>query len=119
MRSSLISASAFLALGAFYWWLICRVLQVDEPWDAPEYWTFAYPVSLLLSALAGRLLERRGWLGGVAITFAQLPVMWANAGTGPLWPVGLIFLSLLSIPAMAVCALTGWISFRAKAGSGS
>jgi hypothetical protein len=119
MRGSPVQALAFLVLGVSYWWLIRMVLQVGEPWDSPGYWIFAYPVSLLLSARAGRILGEQGWFAGVAITFAQLPVMWVYSGTGPLWLVGLVFLCLLSIPAAIASALTGWAASEARAGSAS
>ncbi|MDX3900438.1 MAG: hypothetical protein QHC40_08020 [Sphingobium sp.] len=85
---------------------------VDEPWDAPAYWTAAYPISLLLSGGAGLYFRKRGWLAGLAISFAQLPVMWINNGTGALWAVGLLFLSVLAVPAMAISTLTGLIATR-------
>ncbi len=112
MRRRSVKALSLFVLGGLYWQLVCQVMGVDEPWDAPAYWAFAYPASLVLAAIAGLLLRRDGWLAGAVLTFAQLPVMWVNNGTGPLWAVGLLFLCLLAIPAVALSTLTGWFASR-------
>ncbi|UZK68034.1 hypothetical protein OKW76_08025 [Sphingomonas sp. S1-29] len=78
-----------------------------EPWDAHAYWTLAYPASVALSAIAGRFLGKRAWLAGGVVTFAQAPVMWLNNGSGALWAVGLLFLTILAIPCALASALAG------------
>ena len=117
MRRLVVVVLGVLIVGGLYWQLVCRMTGTLEPWDAPIYWSVAYPVSLLLSGITGRFLGTHEWLGGALITFAQLPVMWLNneAGLGPLWIVGLIFLILLAVPCVAVSALTGRSSAFARA----
>ena len=107
MRRLVVKILAVLIVGAVYWQIFCRVTGAREPWDAPTYWTVAYPVSVIFSGIIGRFLGAHGWFGGALLTLVQLPVMWLNNGSGPLWIVGLIFLIVLAIPCAAVSALTG------------
>lgn len=100
-------------VGLAYWASVSALTGEKEPWDASEYWTVAYPASLVLAALAGSLLRANAWLWGALITLAQLPVMIVNNGWGPLlWTVGFGFLFLLTIPAMAV----SWLASRVRIG---
>ena len=96
MSGLLLRLPALLIVAAVYWQSVCLWTGRDEPWDAPAYWMLVYPVSMLLAAMAG-----------FVITLAQLPIMMINAGTGPLWVVGLIYLCVLAIPVAAVSALAG------------
>jgi hypothetical protein len=105
---------AVLLVGAVYWQLFCRMTGTLEPWDAPIYWGIGYPLSLILSAIIGRLLGAHGWLGGALFTLAQLPIMWINNGTGSLWVVGLMFLVVLAVPCAAISALTGRFSASSR-----
>ena len=100
-RSPAVQVSTMLTVGIAYWWSCIQITNVKEPWDAANYLFVWYPVSLALSAAGGLIFRRHSWLSGVALTLAQLPVMWMSTGIGPLWPVGLIFLSFLAIPAVA------------------
>ena len=102
--------------GAAYWLLVSRLTGAMEPWDAETYWSVWYPVSFVLSALGGVLLKRRGWLAGVILTFAQLPIMWLSTGTGPLWAVGIVMLCALSLPVSIVSAVSGWLAARPRPG---
>jgi hypothetical protein len=103
-----------LVCSMLYWQSVCRVTGATEPWDADAYWRAWYPASFGLSALAGLFFKRRGWMAGAILTFAQLPVMWLNSGTGFLWVVGLMMLSILAIPVVAISALTGWLAARPR-----
>ena len=113
MKIPVLPAFILLISSGLYWQYICYVSAVGEPWDADAYWTIWYPVSLVLSALAGFLLRSRWGLAGIIVTGAQLPVMWMNNGTGPLLMVGLIMLCGLSIPAGLVAMLVDrWATSR-------
>lgn len=94
-------------VGALYWQLVCRTGGVTEPWDAAPYWRLWYPLSLAIAALGGVGLGSRAWLAGVIVTFAQLPVMWFNAGTAESWIVGVAFCAALAIPTALVSAVAG------------
>lgn len=115
MRISTIRAIAILIVSALYWFAVGRVTGVSEPWDGGDYWRLWYPLSCLLAAAGGYLLGRRGWCAGVLVTFAQLPVMWLNGGTGPLLAAGLLILFLLAIPATSIAMLAGWFATRTRA----
>lgn len=106
--------AALLVAGCAYWQAVCAMAGVREPWDAARYWSIWYPVALLLGAVAALPLGRRDWWAGVLIVFAQAPVMLANGAAGPLLLVGLLFLSLLAVPAAAVSALAGWLIRRRR-----
>ena len=101
-----------LLASLLYWSVVCRIGNVEEPWDADVYWRLCYPLSFVLSAGAGLLLRSRGWMAGGVATFAQLPVMAWNAGWGSLWAAGVLTLAVLAVPAVAVSALSGWFAAR-------
>lgn len=103
-----------LICSVLYWSFVCWVTGAKEPWDADTYWRVWYPASLCLSAVAGLMFKRRGWMAGAIVTFAQLPVMLMNTATGPLLAVGSMTLCLLAVPAVAISALSGWFAVRCK-----
>ena len=107
-------AIVLLACSLLYWSLVGRSAGVAEPWDAAAYWRLCYPLSLVLAGGAGLVFRARGWMAGAIVTFAQLPVMAWNGGWGNLWGVGVLFLAMLAIPAMAVSAGTGWLAIRLR-----
>lgn len=69
----------------------------------------------MLAAAGGYRLGRQGWRAGALVTFAQLPVMWFNGGTGSLLAAGLLILCLLAIPATVIAALAGRFATRVRA----
>ncbi len=98
MSSRAVKVLALLFVSGLYWQVVCQVTGVREPWDADAYWRVWYPLSLALAAFAGYVFGKDGWLAGGILTFAQLPVMWINNGTGPLIAVGVLFLCVLAVP---------------------
>lgn len=105
-----------LLVSLAYWQLISGVLNVDEPWDSPAYWTIAYPLSLVLSAGFGAVAQRNGWLAGIVVTLAQLPVVLLNSGLGPLLPIGVVLTLFLALPAAAASAFSSWCLKKLRAG---
>ena len=103
-----------VGLGTSYWRVGCELTGASEPWDGASYWSVAYPVSLVLSGGAGLLLQRRGWLAGLIITFAQLPVLLVNSGGDPLWAVGCLLLCVPAVPAAAISAACGRLSVHLR-----
>lgn len=103
---------ALLAASGMYWQLACHMTGAREPWDAEAYWRLWYPFSFILAAITGCFFGKDGWLAGGIITFAQLPVMWINNGTGALVAVGVILLGILAVPAAAISLLTGRLAMR-------
>ncbi len=114
MRALLMKLLALVLASGLYWQLVCEVTGAQEPWDSDGYWTLWYPISLALAAVVGYFLSSHGWLAGVIITFSQLPVMWINAGTGPLLAAGLLFLCILAVPAAAVSFIAGRVAMRTR-----
>lgn len=98
-----------LSAGLGLWLLVCLIGGTSEPWDAPGYWTVAYPASIALSGVLGFGCDRRGWLAGLMVTLAQFPVMLVLAGAGPMSVAGLILLGALAVPAAALSAATSRI----------
>lgn len=108
---------SLLLVSLLYWQVVSHVSGASEPWDADGYWQIWYPGSLLLSALSGFVFGRRGWLAGVIVTFAQLPVMEVNTGVDKLVIFGAMILCILAMPAVAVSTIGGRIaSSRASGG---
>ncbi|WP_375288202.1 hypothetical protein [Sphingomonas sp.] len=105
---------AVLIGGMLYWQFVCRQTSVGEPWDSDIYWRLWYPLSFVIAAGAGYFLGSYGWLAGIVLTFAQLPVMWINNGTGPLIAVGVLFLTILAVPPGVASLLTGRLAERKR-----
>lgn len=112
MNVRAIKVFMLLIVGCVYWQIAAEMTGASEPWDAPSYWSFWYPVSLGMSVVAGVLFRPGAWWVGALLTFAQLPIMFLNTGAGPLMAVGILFLAALAIPAMALSYLGGWIADR-------
>lgn len=107
-------ALSLLVFSILYWQFVCWLTRTVEPWDADTYWRVWYPMSFFVAALVGVSFKARGWMAGAILTFAQLPVMWLNTGTSYLWPVGVIFASVLAIPVVAISAFAGWYAARPR-----
>lgn len=116
MARRILAPLVLLLPGCGYWLLVSRLARVPEPWDAQSYWSLWYPLALALSAAAGPLLGKRGWMAGAIGISAQLPVMWATRWTGEMWQLGVLTAIVLAIPASALSALTGWLATRRKNG---
>ena len=114
MHALAVRAFTLLIIGGVYWQIVCQGTGAREPWDADTYWYLWYPISCLLSAIAGILFRKKGWLAGGIITFSQLPILWLNNGEGSLVAVGLLFLTLLAVPTIALSALAGWCAVRVR-----
>lgn len=99
-------------LGAGYWTLVASLAKVPEPWDAESYWALAYPLSILMAAVAGAAFDRRAWLAGLVLTMGQLPVLLVQGGGGPMIAFGLLLLVVLAIPAAIVSGCSGWLARR-------
>ena len=103
---------AVAVLGAGYWSLVAGLTQVSEPWDAESYWALAYPLSILMAAVAGAAFDRRAWLAGPILTMGQLPLLLVQGGGGRMIAFGLLLLVVLAIPAAIVSGCSGWLTRR-------
>lgn len=111
-RSVAFGACIAAAIGIAYWSVASGMAGGGEPWDAPAYWTLAYPGALLLSAVLGFAMPTRAWLWGPIVVFAQVAVVIALAGVGPLLIAGALYAAVLSIPAALISGGAGWIRRR-------
>ncbi|UUL81603.1 hypothetical protein [Sphingomonas qomolangmaensis] len=101
-QRDLVSA-VVVAVGATLFWLAAnRLGGTREPWDGPYYWSLTYPAAIAVCAVLGGVFPRRAWLWALILILAQVPVMIAAAGTGPLLPIGIVFALFLSLPAVAI-----------------
>lgn len=103
---------ALLAISGLYWQFVCEWTGVKEPWDSGRYWQIWYPVSIVLAVVGGYLLRKDGWLCGIIVVFAQLPILWINNGIGPLIAAGLLILAVSAVPAILVSLLAGRFAVR-------
>lgn len=91
-------------LGTILWTLTAALGDRTEPWDAPGYWSIAYPLAIALAGLLGYVFPRRAWRWAVVLIFVQAAVMiLGGAGFGML-PLGLLLLGVLSLPAVAAAS---------------
>ncbi|MBD8623065.1 MULTISPECIES: hypothetical protein [unclassified Pseudomonas] len=90
-----------------FWTTVSWLSGTAEPWDAAGYWTTVYPAALVLSAILGAIFLRLSLIAGAIVMFAQLPVVVVSAGVSPLLAVGVIYVALLSIPAMMISWVSG------------
>lgn len=109
-KSAALLPSLFaLSLGGLLWGAISVLSLHREPWDDKAFWTFGYPISLLLSAILGYSFPEGSWRWPVLMMFMQIPVMMI-AGSGlSLFPLGLLLIAVLSLPAVAAAVLASRI----------
>lgn len=113
-RSVAFGACIAAVIGIAYWAVASGMAGGGEPWDAPAYWTLAYPGALLVSAVLGFAMPARAWLWGVIVVFAQVPVVIAVSSAGPLLLAGVLYAAVLSIPAALVSAGAAWARRRMR-----
>lgn len=94
------------AVGIVLWAGFNLLTGAREPWDHSLFGV-AYALSLACAAILGGLASSSPWVGGVAVTFAMLPVMMLFSGSGSLIVLGIFLLGILSLPAAAL-AWAGW-----------
>ncbi|MBD8592196.1 hypothetical protein IFT75_02110 [Pseudomonas sp. CFBP 8758] len=90
-----------------FWTAVSWLSGNAEPWDAAGYWTTVYPAALVLSAVVGAMFLRLSLIAGAIVMFAQLPVVVVSTGVSPLLAAGVIYVALLSIPAMMISWVSG------------
>lgn len=87
-------------LGAIIWLTTSALTGRREPWDAPQFWTVAYPIAIACGGVLGYLFPVRPWRWVFVLMFMQGVVMiFGGSGLG-LLPLGLILLAILALPAV-------------------
>ncbi|MFT3820600.1 MAG: hypothetical protein QM750_23785 [Rubrivivax sp.] len=95
-----------LPTGAALWLAAAFLGGRREAWDSGVYWTLAYPLALLISAVMGRVHPTRTWHWPAALFFGQfLGMCLRNGGIGSLWPLGLVAFAVLSLPGVLAARL--------------
>lgn len=98
--SSSLAMILSLAIGAALWLVTTTLTGRREAWDAPQYWTVAYPIGLVAAAVLGYLAPDRAWRWGLAIMLAQAVTMAGLSREFGLLPLGLIMFGVLAVPPM-------------------
>lgn len=100
--------------GALLWIVTSLVSGRSEAWDAPLYWSVAYPLAVALSGVLGYTVPRRPWRWALAVMLVQPVVMIATtSGSGSMLPLGLVLFGILSLPAIGAAMLGAFIRARA------
>ena len=111
-RDSLGLLSAVVA-GVILWGAATAFSGGRELWDLPWFGTVAYPAALLLSGALGAAFPRRAWLWGAVVFAVFAAFMFVpGRGDGALLPLGVVLVAVMSLPAMAVSAIAGWLRRR-------
>jgi hypothetical protein len=93
-------------LGAVIWGLSPLITEAVEPWDAESPYYF---LSLFVAGgLVGLLCPRHIWVAYLGIVVGQLAYMLIALPSGPLLPIGVLFLfgyGVLSLLGLVVASL--------------
>lgn len=106
------SLSLAAGVGLILWAVTTYLSGRAEAWDAPMFWSRAYPIALLLAAGIGWAFPRRAWLVGGVIVWMLVPVMLTGPTGLSMLPPGLVLVAILSLPAMLAGALGARIGRR-------
>ena len=112
-RDMIIGFLVAALLGAVIWGLSPLITEAVEPWDAESPYYF---LSLFVAGgLVGLLCPRHIWVAYLGIVVGQLAYMLIALPSGPLLPLGVLFLfgyGVLSLLGLVVASLV-----RRKSGS--
>jgi len=101
-----------IAASTVIWAATSLISGIPEPWDSSIYWTVAYPVAIVLSGFLGYMFPQRPWRWALVVMFMQMIVMVISGSGFGLLPLGLIFLAILSLPAVALASLAAKVRLR-------
>jgi len=116
-RSSRLVAFAIAVVAGVLSWDLVRLLGSRfEAWDDPLYWSLGYPLMLAASFILGLGFPERPWLWAVVLVAAQ--ALWSlflgrafGSGAG-LFPLGLAWFALLTIPCILAAYAGKWLNRR-------
>lgn len=98
--------------GTVLWLATAAVSGRSEAWDAPLYWTAAYPLAVVLAALLGALSPLRAWRWGLTIMLVQALTLAVTAADFGLLPMGLVVFALLALPLVGASLLAAALRGR-------
>lgn len=99
-RRSWLAWTIALAGGAGLWLATAALSGRTEAWDAPGYWSIAYPLSIALAAALGWWFPERTWRWGLSVMLVQAVVLMISASSFGLLPLGLMMFAVLALPAV-------------------
>jgi antibiotic biosynthesis monooxygenase (ABM) superfamily enzyme len=98
--------------GAVIWAASPLVTSAAEPWDAESPYYFA---SLLIAGtIVGLLFPRNLWVVFVGIVLGQLAYLLVFLPSGPLLPLGVLFLLGYGLIPLLAAALASWLRRRSE-----
>jgi hypothetical protein len=103
-KKTSLAAGGAVAIGFLGWVLLAEVLGQSEPWDAPIYFLLWLPAAVLLSGFA----SWRGlppWVVPAGLALGQILGLFIVAGVGALWPMSIVILVVLHVPALLAAHL--------------
>jgi len=99
--------------GAGLWLVTTAVSGRAEAWDAPLYWSVAYPLAICLAGILGYAAPEKPWRWALAVMLAQPVVMMFTApGSASMLPLGIIVFAVLALPAIGLAQLAGYARRR-------
>ena len=107
-RTAAIAYGSAAVLGLALWTATAMAGNRIEPWDAPGYWTIAYPSAIAISGLLGFVFPERVWRWILTLMFMQLPVMLLGGSGFSLLPMGFILMAVLALPGIGLAYLCAW-----------
>ncbi len=112
-RSTIPPVVIAAAAGIVLWLATSFAAGGREAWDAPGYWTVAYPVAIAICAVLGYLHPQRPGLWALVLFESQLVGMWIGSGEiGGLWPLGMLVLAAIALPGVAAAVLASRLRRR-------
>ncbi len=107
-----IYAVAFVA-GILVWTLVSSSSGRREAWDSELYFTAGIPVLCVLTGILGFVEPNKSWRWGLVPALGQAVAMFVSQGVGNLAPLGIIALSIFSIPSIVTARIGAVIVKRA------
>ena len=98
MRAGALYAIA-AAGGIAVWVAVAALGGRREAWDSTLYWALGMPALVALAAALAWIEPSRAWRWAVTPFLAQFAWMVATSSDAGLWPLGLAFMLVLSLPA--------------------
>ena len=105
-----------IVAGTILWFATSAMSGRREPWDSSLYWTVAYPIAIVLSGVLGYAFPQKPWRWAAVVIFSQLIVMIVGGSGFGLLPLGVVLLTVLSLPAVGLASVGAWLRRRGSGG---
>ncbi len=116
MKTHLSSAAMFVA-SLIIWLAVSAASGGGEAWDGGTYWSLGLPAVYVTAAVLGWLGRGSVWSLGLWCVLGQFAGLLLTASGWSLWPLGLLMLAVLSLPAIAAAAIARFLRNRPSAGT--